>query len=162
VRRYLIIHCIKSLEDMFVAQAALIAKEDDMTLENRWNAYTKGRGRFYRKPDQQQLMRCFVAIDNYQLVLEHTDKSYGVVSGEFDNVVSADTTHWPGVVAPTTGVAPTIDSSGSDDDGVAHAISLSPIDDDDEADSDFSFEADAEDDDDDYDGDTDDGPVTQH
>ena len=132
--RYLIIQCIKPLKDMFVAQAAHIVEYDDMTVENRWKAYTTGLGHFYRKKDQQQLMRCFGNIEDYQLVLEPTYKSYRVVSGKFDDVVSADTTPWPGV-APTTGVAPTIDS----DDDVVHATD----DDDDDSDSNYD-EADSD------------------
>jgi hypothetical protein len=143
VRRYLIIQCIKQLKDMFVAQAAHIVEYDDMTVENRWEAYTTGCGHFPRNKGQQQLMRCFGNIEDYQLVLEPTDKSYRVVSGKFDDVVSADTTPWPGV-APTTGVAPTIDS----DDDVVHATD-DDDDDDDEADSDFSDESDESDDDED-------------
>ena len=145
MRRYLIIQCIKPLKDMFVAQAAHIVEYDDMTVENRWEAYTTGCGHFPRNKGQQQLMRCFGNIEDYQLVLEHTDKSYRVVSGKFDDVVSAATTPWPGV-APTTGVAPTIDSSDSDDD-VVHATDS----DDDEADSDYSDESDESDDEDEYD-----------
>ena len=128
MRRYLIIQCIKPLKDMFVAQAAHIVEDDDMTVENRWEAYTTGCGHFPRNKGQQQLMRCFGNIEDYQLVLEHTDKSYRVVSGKFDDVVSANTTHWPGV-------APTIHSSDSDD-GI----------DDDEADSNYEeAEADSND-----------------
>ena len=127
MRRYLIINCIKSLKDMFVAQAAHIVEYDDMTVENRWEAYTTGCGHFYRNKGQQHLMRCFGNIEDYQLVLEHTDKSYGVVSGEFDNVVSAATTHWPVV-------APAIHISGSDDGDVLSSV------DDDEADSDSNYD----------------------
>ena len=127
MRRYLIINCIKSLKDMFVAQAAHIVEYDDMTVENRWEAYTTGCGHFPRNKGQQQLMRCFGQIEDYQLVLEPTDKSYRVVSGKFDDVVSANTTHWPGV-------APAIHSSGSDDGDVLSSVN------DDEADSDSNYE----------------------
>ena len=107
MRRYLIIQRIKSLKDMFVVQAAHIAEEVDMTVENRWSAYTEGHCQFHRK--EQQLSKCFAAIEDYQLVLEHKDNTYGVVSGDLDGVVSAGTNHWP--VASTI-IASPIDSSG--------------------------------------------------
>ena len=98
--------------------------------------YPVSRPYFPRNKGQQQLMRCFGNIEDYQLVLEHTDKSYRVVSGKFDDVVSANTTHWPGV-------APTIHSSDSDD-GI----------DDDEADSNYE-EAEADSNDEEADSDSD-------
>ncbi len=140
MRRYLIIHCIKSLKDIFVAQKTHFAEKSDMTVMNRWNAYTAGIEPFFRI--EKHLKSCFAQIQDYQLFLEHKDHSYCVVSGDYDDVVSADTNNWPGVAdTKDSGDDPDNSSDDDDDEDDYHPTNSNSDcddddDDDDEADSD--------------------------